>query len=366
MTPSPLSKDNLYLFNEGTQYRAYKMLGAHCLKQDGVDGVRFALWAPHAKLVQLVGDFNAWEGQHHAMKFHPRSGVWQLFVPQARAGMAYKYVIHAANGEVLEKSDPYAVHAETPPKSASVVWELGGYEWQDEPWQKQKKQHNIYESPVLIYEVHLGSWRRATEGRPLTYRELAEQLVPYAAEMGYTHIELLPLAEHPFDGSWGYQITGFFAVTSRYGTPQDFMYFVDCCHQQGLGVIMDWVPGHFCRDGHGLRCFDGTPLYEHPDPMQGENEGWGTCNFDYGRPEVKSFLISNALFWLDVYHIDGLRADAVANILYLDYGRKKGQWRPNRYGGNGNLEGMALLRQTNETVFREYPQTLMMAEESTS
>ena len=366
MTPSPLSKDNLYLFNEGTQYRAYQMLGAHCLKQDGVEGVRFALWAPHAKLVQLVGEFNAWEGQHHVMKFQPRSGIWQLFVPHARTGMAYKYVIHAADGEVLEKSDPYAVHAETPPKSASVVWELGGYDWQDALWQEQKKQHSIYESPVLIYEVHLGSWRRAPGGRSLTYRELAEQLVPYAAEMGYTHIELLPLAEHPFDGSWGYQITGFFAVTSRYGTPQDFMYFVDCCHQQGLGVIMDWVPGHFCRDGHGLRRFDGTPLYEHPDPLQGENEGWGTCNFDYGRPEVKSFLISNALFWLDVYHIDGLRADAVANILYLDYGRKKGQWRPNRYGGNGNLEGMALLRQINETVFREYPQALMMAEESTS
>ena len=365
MTISPLSEHDLYLFHEGTHFCSYQMLGAHITEHKGRKGVRFAVWAPRAQAVKVVGDFNGWKGGAHVMERHGCSGVWHLFVGGLEAGAIYKYEITTAAGEQLLKSDPYAFAAELRPATASQVYELSGFDWQDADWEV-KRSRKVYEQPMLIYEVHPGSWRFNDGRQPLGYRELADELVDYAADMGYTHIELMPVVEHPFDGSWGYQATGFFAVTSRYGTPHDFMYFVNRCHQRGLGVILDWVPGHFCKDDHGLRCFDGSALYESADPRKAENYGWGTTNFDYGRPEVRSFLISNALFWFDVFHIDGLRVDAVANILYLDYCRNPGEWEPNEYGGNGNLAGMEFLRKLNEAVFARYPAALMIAEESTS
>ncbi|MEG6585392.1 1,4-alpha-glucan branching protein GlgB [Dendrosporobacter sp. 1207_IL3150] len=365
MAISPLDKSDLYLFHEGTNYRSYRMLGAHVTEIDGVKGIRLAVWAPNAAAISVVGDFNNWQGNNHAMKLLPDSGIWVLFIAGLNLDITYKYEITTAAGECILKADPYAFAAEVRPATASKVFQLDGYEWNDSEWQiKQCKP--IYERPMLTYEVHLGSWRFNADGQPLNYRDLADQLVDYAADLGYTHIELMPIIEHPFDGSWGYQATGFFAVTSRYGTPHDFMYFVDCCHKRGLGVILDWVPGHFCKDDHGLRQFDGTALYEPNDIARAENAEWGTANFDFGQPEVLSFLISNALFWFDVYHIDGLRVDAVANMLYLDYGRNPGQWQPNRYGGNGNLEAMDFIRKLNEAVFKNYPTALMLAEESTS
>nr|WP_092070090.1 1,4-alpha-glucan branching protein GlgB [Dendrosporobacter quercicolus]NSL48122.1 1,4-alpha-glucan branching protein GlgB [Dendrosporobacter quercicolus DSM 1736]SDM06126.1 1,4-alpha-glucan branching enzyme [Dendrosporobacter quercicolus] len=360
-----LSEHDLYLFHEGTHFRSYQMLGAHLIVHQGKKGVRFAVWAPQAQAVRVVGDFNGWQGDAHAMQRSGFSGVWQLFISGLTVGANYKYEIITAAGARLLKCDPYAFAAELRPATASQVYELSGFAWQDGAWLARREQQ-AYAQPVLIYEVHPGSWRFNAERQPLSYRELADQLVEYAAGMGFTHIELMPVVEHPFDGSWGYQATGFFAVTSRYGTPQDFMYFINRCHQRGLGVILDWVPGHFCKDDHGLRQFDGSALFESADPLKAENAGWGTTNFDYGRPEVRSFLISNALFWFDVFHIDGLRVDAVANILYLDYCRNPGEWRPNEYGGNGNLAGMELLRKLNEAVFANYPSALMIAEESTS
>lgn len=358
------SEFELYLFHQGTNYFSHKMLGAHPTVHEGKEGIRFSLWAPNGKEVRVVGSFNDWQGDRTPMSRVGQSGVWSTFVPQAREGDLYKFEIITQSGERQLKSDPFAFYSEQRPKTASIVYPLEGFEWQDHQWQQGKTQS--FEKPVLIYEVHLGSWKRKSNGDFLTYRELADQLVDYVAQMGYTHIEILPIAEHPFDGSWGYQITGYFSTTSRFGTPKDFMYFVDQCHQRGLGVILDWVPGHFCRDAHGLWNFDGTPQYEYNDPERANNRGWGTLNFDLGKPEVMSFLISNAIYWLEVFHLDGLRVDAVASILYLDYGKKKGEWISNKYGGRENLEGVEFLKRLNAAVFKYFPNTLMIAEESTT
>lgn len=342
------------------------MLGSHLVNFQGENGVSFAVWAPHAKSVSVVGDFNHWDGAVHVMSKCGSSGIWQIFISGITEHTVYKYQITTSYGEIILKADPYAFYAELRPNTASKVYSLENYAWNDAAWLEQRKHYNSYQAPMLTYEVHLGSWRRGVNGEFLSYKEMAEQLVLYVKEMNYTHIEIMPICEHPFDGSWGYQATGYFAVTSRYGEPKDFMYLVDLCHQNNIGVILDWVPGHFCRDDHGLRKFDGQPLYESPDPMLAENDEWGTTNFDYSRYEVKSFLISNAMFWLDVYHIDGLRIDAVANMLYLDYGKEDGQWKPNKHGGNGNLAAMDFLRHLNHVVFENHPNALMIAEESTS
>ena len=356
----------LYLFNQGTNYHSYKMLGAHLLKKDGVEGTRFAVWAPNARRVSVVGDFNRWDGRAHVMNRLGDSGVWELFIPGVKEFDLYKYEIENYYGQVVLKADPYAFYSELRPCTASVVYDLYRYKWRDDEWMCQRAATPVYDKPMLIYEVHLGSWRRKVGNRFLSYRELAEELIPYVKDMGYTHIELLPVAEHPYDGSWGYQTTGYYSVTSRYGTPEDFMFFVDECHLAGIGVIVDWVPAHFPRDGHGLIRFDGTALYEHEDPRRGEHPHWGTLIFNYGRNEVRSFLISNAVFWFDVYHVDGLRVDAVASMLYLDYGKSWGEWLPNRYGGKENLEAIEFMRKMNEVVFHYYPNVLMIAEESTA
>lgn len=366
MNTAWMSDQELFLFHEGTNYRSYQLLGAHVAAVDGLSGVRFAVWAPDAQRVGVIGEFNNWDGRRHLLEKISTCGIWGLFIPGLKAGDIYKYEIVTAGGEILHKADPVAFAAEIRPKTASMVASLGRYAWQDEQWQAAKAKQSAYEQPINIYEVDLGSWKLGPDRRRLTYRELAPALAGYAVSMGYTHIELLPVAEHPFDGSWGYQATGYYAVTSRYGSPEDFMYFVDYCHQQGIGVILDWVPGHFCKDAHGLARFDGTTLYEYADERRSENRGWGTLNFDLGRPEVMSFLISNAIFWMDVYHIDGLRIDAVANILYLNYGREEGEWSPNRQGGTENLEGIRFLRCLHEAVFASYPQALMIAEDSTA
>lgn len=341
MEVSALKDFDLYLYHQGTNFYAYQMLGAHFVVEDGVEGVRFAVWAPHAKAISVVGDFNNWDYNENPMQRISDGEIWVTFIPNLQQGEIYKYSIEPFNGgERFLKADPYAFYAEKKPKTASRVYDLRGYEWHDEKWQKKQQQEASYDKPMLIYEVHLGSWRRDAEGNYLTYREAAKQLISYVKEMNYTHIEFMPLCEHPFDGSWGYQATGYYAVTSRYGEPKDFMYLVDLAHQNGIAVIMDWVPGHFCNDAHGLRRFDGETLYESDNEKRRENWQWGTTNFDYGRREVHSFLISNALFWLNEYHIDGLRIDAVANMLYLNYGREEGQWEPNKYGDTGNLEAM--------------------------
>jgi 1,4-alpha-glucan branching enzyme len=334
---------------------------------EGVGGVRFAVWAPNAKRASVVGDFNQWDGRRHPMRFHVDSGLWELFIPGLNKGELYKYEIKTHYKDyVVKKADPLAFYSEMRPKTASIVWDIGGYQWQDEEWMAQRRASSPDETPVSIYEVHLGSWRRKNGWEWLTYRELADELVPYVKEMGYTHVELLPIAEHPFDGSWGYQVTGFFAPTSRYGTPQDFMAFVDACHQAGIGVILDWVPAHFPKDKHGLSFFDGTHLYEHEDPRLGEHPDWGTYIFNFGRNEVRQFLISNAIFWLDKYHVDGLRVDAVASMIYLDFSREDDEWIPNRYGGRENLEALHFLRSFNDWVHELYPGALTFAEESTA
>ncbi|MFO7153691.1 MAG: 1,4-alpha-glucan branching protein GlgB [Caldicoprobacter oshimai] len=356
----------LYLFNQGTNYHSYKMLGAHLLEKDGVVGTRFAVWAPNARRVSVVGDFNCWDGRAHVMNRLGDSGVWELFIPGVKEFDLYKYEIENFYGQVVLKADPYAFYSELRPCTASVVYNLYKYKWRDDEWMRQRATTPIYDKPLLIYEVHLGSWRRKEGNRFLSYRELAKELIPYVKDMGYTHIELLPVAEHPYDGSWGYQTTGYYSVTSRYGTPEDFMFFVDECHLAGIGVILDWVPAHFPKDGHGLIRFDGTALYEHEDPRRGEHPHWGTLIFNYGRNEVRSFLISNAVFWFDVYHVDGLRVDAVASMLYLDYGKSWGEWLPNRYGGKENLEAIEFMRKMNEVVFHYFPNVLMIAEESTA
>jgi len=365
---SLLSDDDLYLFNEGSHFHLYEKLGAHLVIHDGVKGVCFAVWAPDAERVFVVGDFNGWNKNSHALRPRGQSGVWEGFVPNLDKGAAYKYHIHSRfGGYRVDKSDPFAFFCEVSPKTASIVWDVD-YGWQDQIWMTSRGEHNRAEAPMTIYEVHLGSWMRASEegNRPLTYRELASKLPPYVKGMGFTHVELLPVMEHPFYGSWGYQSLGYFAPTSRYGTPQDFMFLVDCLHQHGIAVILDWVPSHFPSDEHGLAFFDGTHLYEHADPQQGIHPDWKSYIFNYGRDEVRSFLISSGLFWLERYHADGLRVDAVASMLYLDYGREEGEWIPNKYGGNENIEAILFLRRLNEDVYKRYPQVQTMAEESTA
>ncbi|MGF7184022.1 1,4-alpha-glucan branching enzyme [Desulfitispora alkaliphila] len=359
------SEYDVYLYHQGTNFQCYRMLGAHLTKERDTLGVRFAVWAPHAREVKVVGDFNRWDGKEHGMT-RVEGGIWHTFIPGLGEGDIYKYEITTWWGGKIQKADPCGFYAEAPPKSASVVYDLESYQWNDQDWQRQKAFGTSYNEPMVIYEVHLGSWKRKEDNRVLTYRELADELVDYVVEMGYTHIELLPITEYPFDGSWGYQVTGYFAPTSRYGEPRDLMYLVDRCHQRGIGVILDWIPGHFARDGHGLFEFDGKPLYENLNPMKSENADWGTRNFDLGKTQVQSFLVSNALYWLEVFHFDGIRVDAVASMLYLDYGKRQGQWIPNSHGGNESLEGIAFFKKLNEAVFARQPQALMVAEESTA
>ncbi|NOX80728.1 MAG: 1,4-alpha-glucan branching protein GlgB [Deltaproteobacteria bacterium] len=364
-----LSDFDKYLIGEGTHERAYEKFGAHLISVDGRQGVAFAVWAPNAREVSVMGDFNDWRDTAHPM-YSSDSGIWSLFIPGLTEFTVYKYHITAQDGQGFDKADPYGFAMEERPRTGSVVADLDRYSWDDGGWMAERAACQSLNSPVSIYEVHLGSWRKIADEqwgtRYLTYREFAETLIPYVLEMGYTHIELMPIAEHPLDASWGYQVLGFFAPTSRFGTPEDFMYFIDQCHQQGLGVILDWVPAHFPKDGAGLNFFDGTHLYSHVDPRQGEHQDWGTLIFNYGRNEVRSFLLSNALFWLDKYHIDGLRVDAVASMLYLDYSREEDQWVPNEYGGRENLAAISFLRKTNEVLHGIFPGILTIAEESTS
>ncbi|MEH2106895.1 1,4-alpha-glucan branching enzyme [Nostoc sp.] len=383
-----LTDFDLHLFGEGNHHRIYEKLGAHPTEIDGVKGVYFAVWAPNARNVSLLGDFNLWDGRKNQMRKGP-TGVWELFIPEIGVGEHYKYEIKNFEGHIYEKSDPYGFQQEPRPKTASIVTDLDAYNWSDEDWMQKRRRTEPLTQPVSVYEVHLGSWLHASSAEPaklpngetesvvivselkpgarfLTYRELADRLIPYAKELGYTHLELLPIAEHPFDGSWGYQVTGYYAPTSRFGSPEDFMYFVDKCHENDIGVIVDWVPGHFPKDGHGLAFFDGSHLYEHSDPRKGEHKGWGTLVFNYGRHEVSNFLAANALFWFDKYHIDGIRVDAVASMLYNDYCREPGEWLPNQYGGRENLEAADFLRQVNHIIFSYFPGILSIAEESTS
>ena len=363
--PTLLSDFDLHLHGEGTNYEAYRTLGAHMTSCEGVPGVRFAVWAPNAIVVSVAGDFNGWEGRRHPMRLRS-GGIWELFVPNLPQGTTYKYDIRSKfRGYHQQKADPFGFYCEAPPKSASVVWNLDGFEWHDGEWLEARAANNLLKGPMSVYEVHLESWLRGPYNQSLSYRELASTLVPYVKKMGFTHIELLPIAEHPFSGSWGYQVTGYFAPTARFGCPQDFMHLVDEFHAAGIGVIVDWVPAHFPKDAHGLAFFDGTALFEHEDPRKGEHKDWGTLIFNYGRNEVREFLISNALFWLKQYHIDGLRVDAVASMLYLDYSRKAGEWTPNRYGGNENLEAISLLKTFNEQAHQVHG-AVTIAEESTA
>jgi len=365
---SRIGDQDLHLFNEGTHLRLHEKLGAHPLEAGGRAGTTFAVWAPAAERVSVIGEFNGWDRERHPLSRLGVSGLWEGFVPGVDRGALYKYhVVSRQGGYRVDKADPFGYRHETPPATGSVVWDLG-YEWGDAAWMAERSARNAPEAPVSIYEVHLGSWRRPGDDprRFLTYAELTPLLVDYARAMGFTHVELLPVMEHPFYGSWGYQVTGYFAPTSRYGTPQDLMRLIDRLHQAGIGVILDWVPSHFPGDEHGLRFFDGTHLYEHADPRQGIHPDWNSSIFNYGRHEVRSFLLSSAHFWLERYHADGLRVDAVASMLYLDYSRKAGEWLPNRFGGRENLDAIAFLRQLNETVAREHPGALMIAEESTS
>ncbi len=364
-----LSDFDKYLIGEGTHERAYEKFGAHLISVDGRQGVAFAVWAPNALAVSVMGDFNDWRDTLHPMHSCD-SGIWSLFIPGLTEFTVYKYHIKAQDGQGFDKADPYGFAMEERPRTGSVVADLDRYSWGDRDWMAERAVRQSLDSPISIYEVHLGSWRKIADERwrmrYLTYREFADTLIPYVLEMGYTHIELMPIAEYPLDASWGYQVLGFFAPTSRFGTPADFMYFIDQCHRQGLGVILDWVPAHFPKDGAGLNFFDGTHLYSHADPRQREQQDWGTLIFNYSRNEVRSFLISNALFWLDKYHIDGLRIDAVASMLYLDYSREEGQWIPNKYGGRENLAAISFLRKTNEVLHGIFPGILTIAEESTS
>jgi 1,4-alpha-glucan branching enzyme len=368
-TTTILTDFDHYLMGEGSHERTYEKMGAHLVEMNGEKGVHFAVWAPNARQVHLIGDFNQWHGESHPLSSSD-SGIWTLFVPGLTDNTVYKYRVVSQTGESFEKADPYGFAMEQRPRTASVVADLDRYQWSDGDWINRRGEHQGLDRPISIYEVHLSSWRRVPDekwgSRYLTYRELADELIPYAVEMGFTHLELLPIAEYPFDASWGYQVMGFYAPTSRFGTPEDLMYFIDRCHQNQLAVILDWVPAHFPKDGAGLNFFDGTHLYAHTDPRQGEHQDWGTMIFNYGRNEVRAFLISNALFWIDKYHFDGLRVDAVASMLYLDYSREEGQWLPNKYGGRENLEAISFLRKMNEVVHGVFPGVLTMAEESTS
>jgi len=364
-----LTDFDLHLVAEGTHYRAWEKLGAHTLEIGGVTGVHFAVWAPNAQRVSVIGDFNRWDGRAHVMRRLVPAGIWEIFIPELTDGACYKFEVRTPAGHLLQKADPYGRRFEVPPNTASIVWSDVQYGWRDHDWMRDRGSFNAWhDRPMSVYEVHPGSWKRVPEegGRYLTYRELAATLVPYVREMGYTHIELMPIMEHPFSGSWGYQVIGFFAPTSRFGTPDDFRYFVDECHRYGLGVILDWVPGHFPKDSHGLARFDGTALYEHADPRKGEHQDWGTLIFNYGRDEVRTFLFSNALFWLEEFHVDGLRVDAVASMLYLDYSRTDGQWIPNQYGGRENLEAVAFFQQLNTLTHGRVVGTITVAEESTA
>ena len=364
---SVLSPQDIYLFKEGTHRRLYDKFGCHLVNESGVDGARFAVWAPNAERVCVLGDFNDWDPTRHPLTPHSdEGGVWEGFIPGIEQGARYKYHIDSRyNGYKVDKADPLAFYCEAPPATASRAWRLD-YDWHDNDWLHTRATPNALNAPHSTYEVHLGSWRRGEDNRMLTYRELAPRLAQYAVEMGFTHVELMPVCEHPFYGSWGYQITGYFAPSARYGTPQDFMFLVDTLHQHGIGVIMDWVPSHFPGDEHGLVYFDGTHLYEHADPRKGLHPEWNSYIFNYGRNEVRAFLLSNAMFWLERYHIDGLRVDAVASMLYLDYGRKAGEWIPNRHGGNENLEAIEFLRAFNQSVYQEHPDVQTIAEESTA
>jgi len=363
-----LSEDDLYLFNKGEQHRVYDKLGAHMRTLGEVQGASFAVWAPSARRVSVVGDFNAWDGRFHPMRPMGASGIWEIFIPGLERGTKYKFEIYGADGQLHLKSDPYALRYEAPPHNASILWDIADYRWGDAAWMAARTQGGMRQKPFAVFELHLGSWKRVLEQsyRLMTYREAAQELVKYIRETGFTHVEFMPLSEHPFDGSWGYQVTGFYAPTHRFGTPQDFMYLVDTLHQNGIGVLMDWVPAHFPKDDFALARFDGSCLYEHADPRQGEHMDWGTLIFNYGRYEVRDFLTGSALAWMDRYHIDGLRVDAVASMLYLDYSRKDGQWIPNRYGGRENIEAIEFLRHTNDLVHLYYPGALMIAEESTA
>ncbi|MBN2145377.1 MAG: 1,4-alpha-glucan branching protein GlgB, partial [Candidatus Aureabacteria bacterium] len=359
---------DLYLFSEGKHYQLYKILGANIGEMNGIHGVKYAVWAPNAQRVSVIGNFNNWDGRRNPLRCRGNSGVWEIFMPGHQAGEIYKFEIRTQSGAILQKTDPYGFQFEMRPKTASIVADLHDYAWHDQEWMEKRWSHNNYQSAINIYEVHLGSWMRVPEdnSRWMTYRELADKLVPYVKWMGYTHVELLPIAEHPFDGSWGYQVTGYFAPTSRFGPLQDFKWFVDRCHQEGIGVLVDWVPAHFPKDDFSLAQFDGSSLYEHADPKKGIHQDWGTLIYNYGRNEVRNFLLANALFWYDIYHIDGLRIDAVASMLYLDYSRKEGEWIPNQYGGRENLEAIDFLKHLNAIVYQYFPDVMTVAEESTA
>ena len=361
-----LTEQDLYLFNEGRNYRTYEKLGAHLTSQNGEAGTSFSVWAPNAKAVSLIGTFNGWDPRSHPLRARESSGIWEGFIPGVTKGSIYKFhIVSNHHGHLVDKADPFGILHEKPPRTASVVWDLE-YQWTDQDWMKNRQAKNSLQAPISIYEVHLGSWMREEHNRPLTYREIAPRLADYVRHMHFTHVQFLPVMEHPFYGSWGYQTTGYFAPTARYGTPQDFMYLVDYLHQAGIAVILDWVPSHFPSDEHGLAYFDGTHLFEHADTREGFHPDWKTLIFNYGRNEVRSFLLSSAMFWLDKYHADGLRVDAVASMLYRDYSRKAGEWLPNKYGGRENLEAIDFLRQLNQEVYKEYPGIQTIAEESTS
>jgi len=363
-----LSDYDLYLFSQGNHYNIYEKLGAHPWVHQCVPGVLFAVWAPSASRVSVVGDFNQWDGRRHQMRNRGVSGVWEIFVPHLGNDLLYKFEIRTQNGTLLIKADPFAFMFEQRPKTAAVVHDINQFQWKDREWMAYRAKRDHLRSPMSIYEVHLGSWKRKEEegNRWLTYREAAEELIPYVKDMGFNFIEFLPLSEHPFDGSWGYQVTGYYAATSRHGLPEDLMFLIDRCHAEGIGVILDWVPAHFPRDSYALEYFDGTHLYEHQDPRQGVQKDWDTLIFNYGRTEVKNFLIANALFWFDKYHVDGLRMDAVASMLYLDYSRKEGEWIPNRYGGRENLEAIEFIKSLNAKIYQQFPGVVTIAEESTA
>jgi 1,4-alpha-glucan branching enzyme len=366
---SLIGDQDIYLFNEGSHNRLWEKLGSHRSERDGVAGTNFAVWAPNAQSVSVIGEFNEWDPRTHPMELRATSGIWETFIPNVGKGSVYKYhIISQHNGYRVDKADPFAVLQETPPKTASVVWDLD-YEWLDGDWMQNRRARNSFDAPMTMYEVHFGSWRRALDergARPMSYREAAQPLAEYVRKMNFTHIEFMPLMEHPFYGSWGYQVTGFFAPTSRYGTPQDFKYLVDVLHQHGIGVILDWVPSHFPSDEHGLSYFDGTHLFEHADPRKGFHPDWNSLIFNYGRNEVRSFLLSSAIYWLTEYHADALRVDAVASMLYLDYSRKQGEWIPNEFGGRENIEAISFLRRLNEDVYKAEPDAQTIAEESTA